>query len=70
MKTSLSTPRFLRTKSVKGLERAMLMNNIKRKSWHQYQIIFDGTYWYAWYQVDLNGSYNQELEDISNQKDA
>lgn len=64
MVTSNSTPRFLRSTSPKGLERAMLENNIKRRSWHNYTIIFDGKNWFAWYYVDLNLSTTKETEEI------
>lgn len=42
----------------------MLRNNLARKCWHDYQIEFDGKHWYAWYHVDLSGSYNKEIEEI------
>jgi hypothetical protein len=64
----MTTPRYLRANSAKGLERAMLQNNIKRKTWHQYQIVHDGKEWYAWFYVDLSGAYNTELSEV--QKDA
>ena len=48
----------------------MLNNNIKRKSWHNYQIVFDGKYWFAWYHADLSEPTGQELEQVLGQKDA
>ena len=42
----------------------MLQNNLKRRAWHNYQIVFDGKAWYAWYYVDLSGSMNQEINEI------
>lgn len=65
MSDSLNTPRFLVANTPKGLEQAMLKNNLKRKRYHRYQIVFDGRKWFAWYEVDLSGSYNQEIEEIS-----
>lgn len=64
MSVSFKTPRFLKSKTPKGLERAMLQNNIKRKAWHQYQIVFDGSEWLAWYYVDLSGAYNLEIKEV------
>jgi hypothetical protein len=64
----MTTPRYLRANSAKGLERAMLQNNIKRNTWHQYQIVHDGKEWYAWFYVDFSGAYNTELSEV--QKDA
>lgn len=67
---SLTTPRFLKASTAKALERAMLRNNLKRQSWHQYQIIFDGSSWYAWYYVDLSGTFNKEIEEVETQQNA
>lgn len=64
MVDSLSTFRFLSASTPKGLERQMLKNNLARRAWHNYQIVFDGRKWYAWYQVDLSGAYNREIEEI------
>lgn len=66
-KTSLTTPRFLKAQSAKGLERLMLRNNLKRKAWHQYQIVFDGKSWFAWYYADLSGTFNKEIEEVEGQ---
>jgi len=46
--------RHLRAKTPKALERAMIMNNIQTNTWHDYQIVFDGKNWYAWYLRDSN----------------
>lgn len=42
----------------------MLRNNLLRRQYHKYQITFDGKKWYAWYEADLNGQFNQEIEEI------
>jgi hypothetical protein len=60
----MQIPRFVKAKTPKGLERAMLQNNMARKSWHNYQIVFDGKEWFAWYYVDLSGSYNEEIKEL------
>jgi hypothetical protein len=54
----------LKATSPKQLERLMLQNNLKRKCWHRYQIVFDGKSWFAWFDVDLSGAYNQEINEI------
>jgi hypothetical protein len=54
----------LKAASPKQLERLMLKNNLQRKCWHRYQIIFDGKAWFAWFDVDLSGAYNQEINEI------
>lgn len=65
MSDSLTSPRFLVANTPKGLEAAMLKNNVKRQRYHRYQIVFDGRKWFAWYDVDLSGSYNQEINEIA-----
>lgn len=64
MNTSATTPRFLKAKTAKALERLMLLNNARRKSFHQYSIVFDGKDWYAWFYVDISGSFNLEGKEI------
>lgn len=43
----------------------MLQNNAQRKSYHQYQIVFDGKEWFAWYYVDYSGAYNTEITEVT-----
>jgi len=64
MSRALTAPRFIKAKTPRGLEIAMLKNNIKRSSLHTYTILHDGKDWFAWYYVDLDGAYNQELKEI------
>lgn len=67
MPSSLQTPRFLKASNPKQLEREMLRNNLKRQRYHEYQIVFDGNAWFAWFYVDLSGSYNQEIQQVEGQ---
>lgn len=64
MKTSALTPRFIKAQNPKQLERMMFKNNLVRRAYHDYQIVFDGKAWYAWYYVDLSGSYNVEADEV------
>jgi hypothetical protein len=57
------TPKYLKARTAKGLEREMLKNNIARKEWHQYQVVHDGKEWFAWYYVDM--PQEKELEGLS-----
>lgn len=45
---------FLKSKTAEGLQNLMLENNLKRKCYHDYQIIFTGTNWYAWFEMPLD----------------
>lgn len=64
MASALTAPRFVKAKSPKGLERAMLQNNIKRARQHVYTIVWDGKDWFGWYYVELDGAYNTEIKEI------
>lgn len=41
--------RHIRASSASNLEIEMLRNNLKNNTFYQYDIIFDGKYWYAWF---------------------
>lgn len=45
MKTSALTPRFIKAQNPKQLERMMFKNNLVRRAYHDYQIVFDGKAW-------------------------
>jgi len=55
------TPFYIKAKSAKGLQDKMLQNNLRRKGWHQYQVLHDGKDWYAWFYVDV-------VNEIANEK--
>ena len=44
--------RHLKARTPQALELAMLKNNAESGAFHQYDIIFDGIYWFAWYLSD------------------
>lgn len=60
--------RHIKASTPKGLERAMLRNNVSKNTWFDYQIIFDGKEWFAWYLDDKNDPMQaaKELNDIAN----
>ena len=55
------SPKALKSKTTKGLERAMMINNVKHQAFFQYQIIWDGKEWVAWYYMDAP----KEANDIA-----
>jgi hypothetical protein len=59
------TPKFIRAKTAAALQRAMLQNNLKRRGWHRYEIIFDGKDWYAWFYI--NTSDVGAIEELNDQ---
>jgi hypothetical protein len=44
--------RFLKARTPQLLELSMLKNNAERGAYHQYDIIFDGNNWFAWFLSD------------------
>jgi hypothetical protein len=46
------SPKAIKSKTTKGLERAMMMNNFKYGAFFQYQISWDGKEWVAWYYME------------------
>jgi hypothetical protein len=59
--------RFVKARTPKGLEREMLRNNVRKNSYHDYQIVWDGKEWFAWYLDDKNDPMKavEELNDAS-----
>ena len=45
---------FLKAKTAEELQELMLNNNINKKAYHQYQIVYSGSNWYAWYETKLD----------------
>lgn len=45
----------------------MLRNNVRKNSYHDYQIVWDGKEWFAWYLDDKNDPMKavEELNDAS-----
>lgn len=64
MAKSSQAPRALKAKTTQGLERLMLINNVRRQAFHQYQIIWDGKEWVAWYYEDRSQEENQIAGEI------
>lgn len=62
--TSASIYRFLKSKTERGLEMKMLLNNRDRKCFHQYQIMHNGKEYVAWYIVDLSGMANKDMMEL------
>ena len=63
-----SVKRFVSASTPKGLEKEMLRNNIKRNRFHDYQIVYDGSTWFAWYLDDRTDPLEavKELNDATN----
>lgn len=46
--------RHIKAKTAQGLERAMLINNLKHNTFFHYEIVFDGKEWFAWFLKEQN----------------
>jgi len=46
--------RHLKSKTAFGLERAMLDNNLKDGVFYHYEVMHDGTFFYAWFLKEQN----------------
>jgi hypothetical protein len=43
---------YLKSKSPESLKVLMLKNNVEKQHYFDYQIIHDGSNWFAWYEWD------------------
>jgi hypothetical protein len=46
-------PNFLKASDPNGLRFLCMKNNASTGKFHEYQIIFDGKFWYAWYYSEV-----------------
>jgi len=46
--------RHVKAKTARGLERAMLRNNLINGTFYHYEIVFDGREWFAWFLKEQN----------------
>lgn len=55
---------YLKSKTPESLKQKMAMNNVERKHYFDYQIMFDGVNWFAWYEWDTESLFvNGELDE-------
>ena len=54
--------RHLRAQNPEALERAMLKNNFERGAFHSYDVMFDGSSWFAWYMVNASDLVREHIE--------
>ena len=59
---------FLKSEDPEKLTDMMLANNIKTRCYHDYRIVFDGKFWFAWFEMDLNDLINEKMNDVRNGK--
>lgn len=53
---------FLVAKNAKELEKKMLQNSIKLKAYVPYHIVFANNEWYAWYEIEMDQLFNEEIQ--------
>lgn len=59
---------YLKAKSAEGLKILMIRNNLQKNAYHNYEIIHDGSFWYAWFEFDAEKLIQQEAEKVANIK--
>lgn len=57
---------YLKSKTAESLKALMLKNNIERRYYFDYQIIHDGSFWFAWYEWDMEN----QFESVENEVDV
>lgn len=45
---------YIRSKTAEGLKALMIDNNAKKMRYFDYEIVHDGTNWFAWYEWDVD----------------
>jgi hypothetical protein len=53
---------YVKAKTPEGLKLAMIKNNIDNNSYYSYSIIFDGSFWFAWFDFDASKIIEQETQ--------
>lgn len=61
-------PVYLESKTPEALKLKMLANNIKRRCYHEYRIVHDGSNWFAWYEVEADEVLQKEFERLNELK--
>jgi hypothetical protein len=68
IKNELHIKDFLKAKRPVDLQKLMLENSIKTRSYHDYNIIFAEGFWYAWFEVDGSNLIEKEYDAINKSK--
>lgn len=55
-------PNYIRAKSPAALKKLCAENSIKKDRYYSYRILFDGSFWYAWYEEDATDSLQDEIK--------
>lgn len=55
-------PNFIRAKTPSALKQLCADNSIKKDRYFKYQIVFDGSFWFAWYEEDATDSLQAEIK--------
>jgi len=55
---------YLKAKSPEGLKLLMINNNITKASYHPYDIMFAGGFWYAWYEASSDNFIKEQVGNL------
>lgn len=59
---------FLKATKPEGLKLLMLRNNFDTSCYHDYVITHDGASWFAWYEVDAENLYTDEIKRLTDEE--
>lgn len=55
-------PSYVKAKTAEGLKTLCTQNSIKKDRYFKYQIVFDGKFWFAWYEEDASDSLQADIK--------
>jgi hypothetical protein len=55
-------PNYVKAKTSQGLKALCAENSIKKDRYYKYQIVFDGKFWFAWYEEDATDSLQADIK--------
>lgn len=55
-------PNYVKAKTAEGLKTLCAVNSVKKDRYFKYQIIFDGKFWYAFYEEDATDLIQSEIK--------
>ncbi len=58
---------YLKAKTPEGIKQLMMKNNVEKRYYFDYDLIHDGSNWFAWYEWDIDSLIPGVINEIDNQ---
>lgn len=68
MKQNTQCKTFVKARTANGLKVLMVRNNLLTSAYHDYNIIYDGTEWFAWFEYDATDDLKTEEDKVLNER--